>query len=85
MLRTFGVLPGSEAARALTDRDFLRCALHLILDEEERLDQLCPACRARAEERRCAVCGAPLAEENRGEDPAFDWARYERLKRGERS
>lgn len=84
MLRSFGVLPGSAEARALTDRDFLRCALHLILDEEERLERLCPTCRTQAEERRCAVCGARLEACGEAENPAFDWARYERLKRGEK-
>lgn len=65
----------------MTDRDYLLCALHLILDEEERLDALCPECRARAEGDCCPACGGPVpkAEAN----PAFDRARFDRMKRGE--
>ena len=41
-------------------RDFLWCAVNLLLDREEELDRLCPACRAQAEEARCLCCGAPM-------------------------
>lgn len=81
MLKAFGVLPGSEQARELTDRDYLLCALHLLLDEEERLDRLCPSCREAAESC-CPVCGTPLADT--GGNAAFDEARFEALKRGEK-
>lgn len=75
------MLPSSEQARRLTDRDYLLCALHLILDEEERLARLCPSCREAAE-RCCPVCGVPL--EDTGGNAAFDVERFEALKRGER-
>lgn len=81
MLQSFGVLPSSPQARALTDRDYLLCALHLILDDEERLAGLCPACREAAR-TCCPGCGAPL--EQVGENAAFDSERYEALRRGER-
>lgn len=64
----------------MTDRDYLWCALNLALDQEEELGRLCPACRARAEEEPCPVCGVP-----RGDwavNTGFDWARYEALKGG---
>ena len=35
MLRTFGALPTEPRARAMTDRDYLWCALNLLLDGEE--------------------------------------------------
>ena len=41
MLRTFGALPTEARAREMTDRDFLWCALNLMLDDEEALDALC--------------------------------------------
>ena len=66
-------------------RDFLWCALNLMLDREEELDRLCPACRARAEEERCPVCGAPAGERSDGVNAAFDEERYRRLMRGERT
>ena len=66
-------------------RDYLWCALNLMLDREEALDRLCPQCRQRAEEERCPVCGAPAGGRSGGENAAFDEARYERLKRGERA
>lgn len=69
----------------MTDRDYLLCALHLILDEEERLDALCPACRAQAEEDRCPVCGGAAEPAGAGRNPAFDPARFARMKRGELS
>ena len=68
----------------MTDRDFLLCALHLLLDEEEGLERLCPDCRIRAEEHRCAACGQPVAEVAGEVNPSFDWERFERMKRGEK-
>lgn len=65
-------------------RDYLWCALNLMLDREEELARLCPACRSRAGEERCPVCGTPTGEAWGGENPAFDEERFERLKRGER-
>ena len=41
----------------MTDGDYLWCAVNLLLDDEETLAQLCPACRERAMEARCPVCG----------------------------
>ena len=71
-------------AREMTGRDYLWCALNLLLDQEEELAALCPTCRAEAQEGRCPVCGGPAAPANAGENQAFDLERYERLKRGER-
>lgn len=68
----------------MTDRAYLWCALNLLLDDEERLSRMCPACRAEAMEERCPVCGMPAGEAAAGENAAFDRERYERLKRGER-
>ena len=65
----------------MTDRDFLLCALHLLLDEEDRLGRLCPSCRDAAE-HCCPVCGAPLAGPDTGCNPSFDLNRFEALKRG---
>ena len=67
----------------MTDRAYLWCALNLLLDEEERLEQMCPACRAEAMEGRCPVCGAPADSGAAGVNAAFDQARYDRLERGE--
>ena len=66
----------------MTDRDYLWCALHLLLDEEELSKQLCPDCRARAEQDRCPVCGRETGTLVQEENPAFDWSRYETLKKG---
>ena len=85
MLRSFGVLPSSEEARKMTDRDYLLCALHLILDEEERLDMLCPACRVKAEEERCPACGEIAARSGAAINASFDAQRFERMKRGDKS
>ena len=63
----------------MKDRDVLWCAVNLLLDDEEELDRLCPACRARAEEERCADCGAPLASVESGRNEGFDQARFEEL------
>ena len=61
----------------------MRCALHLLLYQEEALARLCPACRREALEGRCPVCGAPAGGES-GENAAFDQERYEALSRGVR-
>jgi predicted amidophosphoribosyltransferase len=62
----------------MTDRDYLWCALNLLLDGQEELDRLCPACRAQAERETCPVCGVPL--DQCGQNDGFDWARFEALK-----
>ena len=36
VLEHFGVLPGSRQARALRDRECVRCGLHMVLDRRER-------------------------------------------------
>ena len=78
VLKAFGVLPGEERARAMTDRDYLWCALNLELDREEELDRLCPRCREQAEEENCPVCGE--SRENWGHSTAFDPGRFGALK-----
>ena len=65
----------------MTGRDYLWCALNLMLDDEEALEALCPSCRAQAEEGRCPVCGAAPGEA--GGNGAFDLGRFERMSRGE--
>ena len=64
-------------------RDFLWCAVNLVLDREEELNRLCPSCRAQAEEARCRCWGGPLAGVPVGRSASFDEERFERLKRGE--
>lgn len=83
VLKQFGILPGEARAKHLYQRDILYCVLQQWLDEEEKLDALCPACRSRAMEKRCAACGAPLQEEEETENTAFDAERYRRMKEGE--
>lgn len=53
VLRAFGVLPGEARARRMTDRDYLYCAAQMMLDEQEKLDAMCPSCRERAQRRLC--------------------------------
>lgn len=64
----------------MTDRDYLWCALNLVLDDEEELARLCPACRAEAERDHCPVCGGRA--DGGGSNGSFDMARYEALKEG---
>ena len=50
---------------------------------EEALERLCPRCRTRALEERCAACGTPAGEWGEGAaSTAFDPARFEALKGG---
>ncbi len=67
----------------MKNRDYLWCALHMMLDDEEEISRLCPACRAEAEREACPVCGAPCGEVSCGENPSFDWARFEAMGKGE--
>lgn len=78
VLRTFGALPTERRAREMKDRDYLWCALNLVLDREEELDRLCPQCRAEAEKTVCPVCGSP--EEDWGYNAGFDRERFEELR-----
>lgn len=63
--------------KAMTHRDYLWCALNLMLDGEEELSRLCPACRAEVQEERCPVCGARV--EDCGENGGFDMKRFMEL------
>ncbi|BDF68628.1 hypothetical protein CE91St43_26000 [Oscillospiraceae bacterium] len=80
MLKAFGALPTEARAREMTHRDYLWCALNLLLDDEEALSRLCPSCRAEAEEGRCPVCGATPGDW--GENGGFDERKFREL-RGE--
>lgn len=80
VLKAFHALPTEMRAREMTRQDYLWCAVNLLLDEEELLNQLCPSCRVEAEEPRCPVCGARAAD--CGENGGFDLKRFQRL-RGE--
>ena len=83
MLRAFGALPTEERVREMKPRDYLWCALHMALDQEEELERLCPACRSEAAGGRCPICGGLAVESAVGENAAFDWERFQRLARGE--
>ena len=76
VLRAFGVLPSEARARQMTDRDYLYCAAQMMLDEEQKLDALCPSCREKAQRMSCPVCGAQIAEQNE----RFDERRFEELR-----
>ena len=78
VLKKFGVLPSEERAKKMTDGDYLYCVLQMMLDEEEQLQSMCPACRELAQQARCVCCGEILDEEN----PNFDEARFEELRNG---
>lgn len=82
VLRAFGALPTEDRAKAMTGRDYLWCALHLLLDEEETLDRLCPTCRAQAGKDRCPVCGGETGVVTEETNGAFDWERFQALREG---
>lgn len=67
----------------MKSRDYLWCLANEVLDGEARLEALCPACRSKALEERCPVCGQPETGSGEGmENPSFDRARFEQLKGG---
>ena len=85
MLRYAGALPSEKRAQEMTDADYLYCLMHELLDREEALERMCPACRQRAEEARCSVCGELLADTAGGDNAGFDMARYLRMKEGRKA
>ncbi len=67
----------------MKNRDYLWCLANEVLDGEEQLARLCPACRSRALEEHCPVCGRPGEKAGESmENPCFDQARFEQLKGG---
>ena len=84
MLRYAGALPSEKRAQEMTDADYLYCLVHEMLDWEEALERMCPACRRRAEEARCSICGELLADTAGGDNEGFDMARFIRMKEGQR-
>ena len=85
MLRYAGALPSEKRAQEMTDGDYLYCLMHELLDREEALERMCPACRQRAEEARCSVCGELLADTAGGDNAGFDMARYLRMREGRKA
>ena len=84
MLRGFHALPTEKRVREMKNRDYLWCLANSLLDREEELERLCPACREWALEERCPVCGQVRGDgEDHMDNPAFDRAQFERLKGGE--
>ena len=83
MLKQFGALPTEKRAREMRESDYLWCLVNTLLDREEELDRLCPACREAAEEKRCPTCGQPVADSEGWTNPAFDEGRFQAMKRGE--
>ena len=67
----------------MQDSDYLWCLVNTLLDREEELDRLCPACRTAAEVKSCPNCGQPVTDSEGWVNPAFDEARFETMKRGE--
>ncbi len=65
----------------MKERDYLWCLTNQLLDEEEQLERMCPACRAQAREDRCPVCGAPVWQSEGQVNPSFDMERFLALKR----
>ena len=80
-----GALPTEERAKQMRDSDYLWCLVNGLLDREEELERLCPACQAAAREERCPVCGRPAEESEGWVNPAFDEDRFRAMKRGERT
>lgn len=80
VLKAFGVLPSEKRALEMTRGDYLRCALHLMLDRQEQLERLCPHCREQLKEDRCSVCGGVMTGET-GENPHFDREKFEEMKK----
>ena len=66
----------------MKSRDYLWCALNLLLDEEETLAELCPGCRERAGETSCPACGAPWGSRQGSENASFDPDRFLAMKGG---
>lgn len=83
-MRAFGALPTEGRVRNMKDGDYVWCLVNLLLDGEEELERLCPACRSRAMEPRCVRCGAALEECAAGENAGFDMERFLALKKGGR-
>lgn len=82
MLKQFGALPTEKRAQDMKSRDYLWCLANDLLDGEEKLDQLCAECRDKAMEERCPSCGRPVRESEGMDNPAFDQARFERMRGG---
>lgn len=83
MLKQFSALPTEARARQMRESDYVWCLCNTLLDREEELDRLCPACRAAAQEHHCPVCGKPVQDSEGWVNPAFDQERFEAMKRGE--
>ncbi len=66
----------------MKDRDYLWCALNLMLDDEEQMDRLCPSCRSLAERGCCPSCGGEVRRSQGGVNVSFDLEKFEQMRRG---
>jgi len=56
--------------------------LQMMLDDEEQVAALCPACRQERERNACPSCGGDLAWWQGAKNESFDEARFLRMKEG---
>ncbi len=66
--------------KEMRDRDYLWCAIQMMLDDEEKLEGLCPSCRAQVERGCCTSCGGEMPRDSYGTNAGFDWQKYEERK-----
>ena len=76
MLRQFRALPTEKRVQDMKERDFLWCLVNQLLDEEEELERMCPACRTQAQENRCPACGGLVWKAEEEINPSFDMERF---------
>lgn len=68
----------------MTDEQWVWLYANRILDEEEKLDSMCPSCKDEATDRsRCSRCGKDLPTGSRNDiynpNPNFDMERFKKL------
>ena len=83
MLREFGALPTEDRVKAMLPKDYLWCVLQMMLDDDERVAALCPACREERERGRCPSCGGEVSTWQGAQNGSFDEERFLRMKGGE--
>jgi predicted amidophosphoribosyltransferase len=66
----------------MTDEQWLWAYIQQAVDDEIKLEGMCPSCREEVTSktnRRCSRCGKPIHEVESFTNPNFDMDRYNRL------
>lgn len=76
-------MPSDDSFRKLTDEQWVWLFANQLIDNEEKLEQMCDKCKEDATSKnKCIRCGTSLTNHDKFVNPNFDNSKFERLSKG---